>query len=287
MLQQTQVAAVIPYYERFLARFPDVEALAAASQEEVLRLWSGLGYYARGRNLHQAAKKVAFDLKGVFPRSAREIETLPGIGRSTAAAIAAFAFGERAAILDGNVRRVLSRCYGIREERKLWEKAKELTTVKGIEIHTQALMDLGATVCTRSNPACARCPVAADCVARRENRIDELPAPRKRRSRPTRRTKWFVLVHRGEVLLERRPSTGIWGGLWVFPETLEYKVRKRKRLPALDHGFTHFKLRVRPFLCAVSSRVEAPGRIWLPLEDAIAAAVPAPVKTLLSGLLGK
>src|SRR5262249_27254055 len=148
--------------------------------EEVLKFWSGLGYYARGRNLHQAAQRIVFELKEVFPQTADEIETLPGVGRSTAAAIAAFAFGERAAILDGNVKRVLSRCYGITEEKQLWGKAEKLTPWKDIETYTQALMDLGATVCARANPACARCPVAADCVALREGRIAELPAPRKR-----------------------------------------------------------------------------------------------------------
>jgi A/G-specific adenine glycosylase len=287
MLQQTQVSAVVPYYERFLERFPDLAALAAASEEEVLRLWSGLGYYARGRNLHQAAKRIAFDLKGVFPRTASEIESLPGVGRSTAAAIAAFAFGERAAILDGNVRRVLSRCYGVEDEEKLWQTAEKLTPAKGIEIYTQALMDLGATVCTRANPACARCPVAAGCVARREDRIDELPAPRKRMRRPTRRATWYVLVHDGEVLLERRPGAGIWGGLWAFPERKPGETRKQKRLPVLEHGFTHFKLKAQPILCKMPSRAETPGRIWLPLKDAVAAAVPAPVRTLLSGLLGE
>jgi A/G-specific adenine glycosylase len=285
MLQQTQVASVIPYYERFLARFPDVRALAAASEDEVLQLWSGLGYYARGRNLHRAAQRIVLDLQGVFPRTASQIETLPGVGRSTAAAIAAFAFGERAAILDGNVRRVLSRCYGISEEKRLWDKADKLTPSRDIEIYTQALMDLGAIVCTRAQPACERCPLGVSCVARREERIDELPAPRKRKPPPTRRATWFVLRHGGEVLLERRPSRGIWGGLWVFPEKPDYKIRKKKRLPALEHGFTHFKLRVQPFLCEVSSRAETPGRIWLPLKDALAAAVPAPVRKLLSGLL--
>lgn len=288
MLQQTQVASVIPYYARFLRRFPDVRALAAASEDEVLRLWSGLGYYARGRNLHRAAQRIVLDLNGVFPRTASQIEALPGVGRSTAAAIAAFSFGERAAILDGNVRRVLSRRYGINEERKLWEKADRLVPYKDIEIYTQALMDLGATVCTRVKPACERCPVAARCVARREGRIHELPAPRTRKSSPTRRATWFVLVHRGEVLLERRPGAGIWGGLWAFPESSTgYEIRKQKRLPAFEHGFTHFKLQVQPILCEVhriSPRAETPGRMWLPLEDSIAAAVPAPVKELLAGL---
>jgi A/G-specific adenine glycosylase len=287
MLQQTQVSAVVPYYERFLERFPDLAALAAASEEEVLRLWSGLGYYARGRNLRLAARKIVLELAGVFPRSAQEIRTLPGIGRSSAAAIAAFAFGERAAILDGNVKRVLSRCYGIQEEGKLWEKAGRLVPGKGVEIYTQALMDLGATVCTRANPACTRCPVAADCVARRENRIDELPSARKRARRPTRRATWYVLVHDGEVLLERRPGAGIWGGLWAFPEKKPGAIKKLKRLPVLEHGFTHFKLKAQPILCEVPSRAETPGRIWLPLQDAVVAAVPAPVRTLLSGLLGE
>ena len=280
MLQQTQVASVVPYYERFLARFPDVHALAAASEDEVLRLWSGLGYYARGRNLHAAAKVIS---REGFPRTSLEIQALPGIGRSTAAAIAAFAFGERAAILDGNVRRVLSRCYGISEAKALWEKAEKLTPRKHVEIYTQALMDLGATICTRAKPDCARCPVAADCVARCEDRIDELPERRKRKPLPTRRVTWFVVLHDGEVLLERRPSPGIWGGLWSFPEK-PLKIKKQRKLPALEHGFTHFKLKVQPMLCQVSSRAESPGRMWLSLEDAVAAAVPAPVKTLLSAL---
>ncbi len=289
MLQQTQVAAVIPYYERFLARFPDVGSLAAASEDEVLRLWSGLGYYARGRNLHRAAQKIAFDLKGKFPANTLDIEALPGVGRSTAAAIAAFAFGERAPILDGNVKRVLARCFGVEAEKDQWRLAERLLPARGVERYTQALMDLGATVCTRANPACARCPVVAECVALRDGRIAELPAPRKRKPQPTRRATWFVLVHRGEVLLERRPGTGVWGGLWAFPEKIpDYKVEKRTRLPALEHGFTHFRLKVQPIRCEVrriAPRAEAPGRMWLRLEDAVAAAVPAPVRSLLSGLL--
>lgn len=291
MLQQTQVSAVVPYYERFLARCPDIKTLAAASEEEVLRLWSGLGYYARGRNLHRAAKRIVFDLKEVFPQTASEIEALPGVGRSTAAAIAAFAFGERAAILDGNVRRVLARRFGVEGEQAQWRLAEKLLPVRDIRGYTQALMDLGATVCTRASPACKRCPVVSDCVAFRQGRVAELPTPRVRKPQPTRRATWFVLMHRGEVLLERRPSTGIWGGLWVFPEKIpDYEVKRRKRLPALEHGFTHFKLKVQPILCDVrriSPRAEAPGRMWLALEDAAGAAVPAPVKALLSGLRGK
>jgi A/G-specific adenine glycosylase len=294
MLQQTQVASVIPYFGRFLRRFPDLAALAAASEDEVLQVWSGLGYYARGRNLLRAARLVAE--AGAFPDTVDGIHALPGVGLSSAAAIAVFAFGRRAAILDGNVKRVLARCFAIEGEKKQRTLAQALLPARGIETYTQALMDLGATVCTRSNPACGRCPVARDCVAQRDGRIDELPAARKRRPLPLKRSTWLVLLHQGTVLLERRPSTGIWGGLWAFPElvsgapeafcrnALGCEVGKPRRLTTLEHGFTHFRLRVRPLRCAVSKilpRAEAPGRIWLDLEDAARAAVPAPVRRLL------
>ena len=294
MLQQTQVAAVIPYYEHFLARFPDFATLAGASEDEVLRLWSGLGYYARGRNLLRAAREIA--LAGKFPDSFEGIQTLPGVGPSTAAAIAAFAFGRRAAILDGNVKRVLARRFGVEGEKAQWILARELLPARGIETYTQALMDLGATVCTRNSPACERCPVSGDCVARRENRIEELPAARKRIPLPLKHATWLVLLHKGSVLLERRPGTGIWGGLWVFPEAPEERARAycernfscriapTQRMPVIEHGFTHFRLNIQPLRCQVRKRLpraEAPGRIWLDVDDAIRAAVPAPVKRLL------
>ena len=297
MLQQTQVSAVIPYYERFLARFPDFAALAGASEDEVLRLWSGLGYYARGRNLLRAARQVA--QAGRFPDTCEEIHALPGVGPSTAAAIAAFAFGRRAAILDGNVKRVLARRFGIEADKAQWALAQKLLPERNVETYTQAIMDLGATVCTRSSPACERCPVARDCVARRENRIEELPAARKRKPLPLKHATWLVLLHRGSVLLERRPGTGIWGGLWVFPEGREEGARAycernfscqiapTQRLPVIEHGFTHFRLNIQPVRCSVRkilSRAEAPGRIWLDVEDAASAAVPAPVRKLLLGL---
>ena len=276
MLQQTQVATVIPYFERFVRRFPDVQALARASEEQVLRLWSGLGYYARGRNLHQAARRIA--VRG-FPATAREIGELPGIGRSTAAAIAVFAFGERAAILDGNVRRVLSRCFAIDGEKALWQRAEALLPESAIETYTQALMDLGATVCTRSRPACGRCPVARLCEAHRLGAQDRWPAKRARGALPEKSATWLVLRRAGTVLVERRPAPGIWGGLWCFPEGA--RRAGDRPLPAIEHGFTHFRLRIRPLLRDVSrSERRRSDRRWMSLGALERAAVPAPVRTL-------
>jgi A/G-specific adenine glycosylase len=299
------VSAVIPYYERFLRRFPAVEALAAAAEDEVLRLWSGLGYYARGRNLHAAAKRVL--QLGSFPASAEEIEKLPGIGRSTAAAIAAFAFGERAAILDGNVKRVLARYFGIEGwpgekpvESLLWARAHTVLPKTGIETYTQALMDLGATVCTRSVPRCGACPVRRECKARKSGRTAQIPAPRPRKALPQKAVTWLVLRCGGEVLLEKRPSLGIWGGLWSFPEApakdvdgycrraLGCEVGSKKALETLEHGFTHFRLHIRPLLCEVTRKpnLETPGRLWTDLADAAQAAVPTPVRRLLARVGG-
>jgi A/G-specific adenine glycosylase len=304
MLQQTQVASVIPYYERFLGRFPTLEALAGAAEDEVLRLWSGLGYYARGRNLHAAAKQI---LETGFPGSAAEIEKLPGVGRSTAAAIAAFAFGERAAILDGNVKRVLARCFGIEGwpgeksvEAALWAQADRVLPKQDVETYTQALMDLGATVCTRTAPRCHACPLNGQCKARAGGRAAEIPAPRPRRALPQKAVTWLLLRDRARILLEKRPAPGIWGGLWSFPEApskdvdgyclraLGCEVRARQPLETLEHGFTHFRLRIRPLLCAVRRQpsAEAPGRKWMSLAEALDAGLPAPVRTLLRRLAG-
>lgn len=281
MLQQTQVAAVIPYYERFLSRFPDVASLAAASEEEVLELWSGLGYYARGRNLHAAAREIA---RQGFPKEIKAIEALPGVGRSTAAAIAVFAFGRRAAILDGNAKRVLARVFGVPTPE--WDLAERYLPTRDVARYTQALMDLGATVCTR-RPECTRCPVKRSCIARREGRTDELPAPRPRKVLPLKHATWLVLRRGDQVLLERRPSPGIWGGLWCFPEKVAgYPVRGGRRLAPIEHGFTHFRLRIQPVLRVTrgSGPAVASERRWMRIAEVAAAAVPTPVRNLI-GLL--
>jgi A/G-specific adenine glycosylase len=295
MLQQTQVSAVLPYYERFLARFPDVDALAAADQDEVLRLWSGLGYYARARNLHAAARVVA--ARGAFPDTVEDLQQLPGVGRSTAGAIAAFCFGRRAAILDGNVKRVLARSFGVPSAD--WALAESLLPLRDADVYAQALMDLGATVCTRTRPDCTRCPVRAGCVGLRENRIDELPARTKKKPLPVRKAAWLVLLHAGDVLLERRASPGLWGGLWTFPEfppgKLPAHVHARygcspatlEKLPRIEHGFTHFKLQAQPLLCRVKRRTpqtRPEGLLWISLPDALGAAIPVPVRKVLQSL---
>jgi A/G-specific adenine glycosylase len=284
MLQQTQVASVIPYFERFLDKFPTVQALAAATEEQVLALWAGLGYYARGRNMHAAARSIA---QRGFPRTQADIENLPGIGRSTAAAIAAFAFGERAAILDGNVKRVLSRCFAIADHKQLWPLAERLLPREGIEAYTQALMDLGATVCTRARPRCDACPVAPDCIARRDDAVAKFPPLRRRKPLPQKEVTWLVLRHGSEVLLEKRPGVGIWGGLWCFPEA-SLDEMEGTRLEPLEHGFTHFRLRIHPLLREVHTKptqVESPGRSWFQLVQLRQAAIPAPVKKLAARLV--
>jgi A/G-specific adenine glycosylase len=282
MLQQTQVSAVIPYYERFLQKYASVAALARACEDEVLQLWSGLGYYARGRNLLRAARQVV--ARGGFPERADKISELPGIGRSTAAAIAVFAFGERAAILDGNVRRVLCRVFGVEGEKKLWPLAERLLPKREIEAYTQALMDLGATVCTRI-PDCTACPVKVRCVARKTGRVAELPAPRPRKALPLKKTTWFIYLDAASVLLERRPSSGVWGGLWCFPERALVKAEPGRKLAPIDHGFTHFRLRIQPVVHRLARQPDVgSGCRWISLEEAAQAAVPTPVRKLLPDL---
>ncbi len=305
MLQQTQVGTVIPYFERFMARFTDVASLAKASEEEVLTFWAGLGYYARGRNLHRAAQLVMEKHGGVFPHEFDDIVALPGIGRSTAAAISAFAFGARRAILDGNVKRVLARAFGVdgwtgdkKVETRLWQLSESLLPVAGIETYTQALMDLGAMICTRGKPKCGQCPLAADCVALKQDRVANLPSPRLKKPLPERTATLLVIRHGRDVLLVKRPAAGIWGGLWSLPEaegdSAAACMQLTGQMPAsieelqgFTHTFTHFRLSILPLVLALDARVPSaaePGAVWMDHADAMEAAIPKPVKTILERL---
>ncbi len=307
MLQQTQVAAVIPYYERFLSRFPDVASLAAASLDEVMPFWAGLGYYARARNLHRGAQQIMTLHGGIFPEQFEAINALSGIGRSTAGAISAFAFGEKRAILDGNVKRVFARHFGVEGDVKnkpvtdrLWLIAGDNLPRADIESYTQGLMDLGATVCKRSKPACLLCPVRKSCVALQQGRVEELPVRAGKREIPHRQTRMLVIIYAGEVLLEKRPPTGIWGGLWSLPELpldadiltvlqSRYRLTSRtmREMPRVDHGFTHFSLTIFPTEinpAKFALRAMEPGLIWVNVDDAMDAAIPAPVKRILKSV---
>ena len=316
MLQQTRVATVIPYFGRFMARFPDVGALASAEVDEVLGLWSGLGYYARGRNLHAAARAVMLGHGGRFPETYEALVALPGIGRSTAGAILALALGQRHAILDGNVKRVLARFHAVAGwpgdapvRDRLWALAERHTPSRRVGDYTQAIMDLGATVCTRTRPACLLCPVMAACRAHAAGDPTGFPAPRPKRPYPTReRLLVVMLAPDGRVLVERRPPSGIWGGLWSFPdapaalgpEAAVAAVCERhglrsgpvRVLAPVEHGFTHYRLRATPLVVAVepgASTVadERPVRWLEPDAEAIRAAgvgLAAPVGAVLSRL---
>ncbi len=305
MLQQTQVATVIPYYERFLRRFPTVRALAAAQPDDVLALWSGLGYYSRARNLHQAARMIVAVYGGRMPDDPAAVQALPGIGRSTAAAICVFAHGGRHAILDGNVKRVLARHGGVRGYpgdarvlEQLWRKAESLLPTRDIVPYTQGLMDLGAGICARSRPRCEQCPVRADCVAFAQGLTATLPEAKPRAALPHRGTVMLLLLRGEDILLEKRAPSGIWGGLWSLPEvdvastTRDVRrlcrerygasVTSTKMLPPVEHGFTHFKLTIKPLCVRVSdAAVLPPAAVWLSRPDAVSAALPAPVRKIL------
>jgi len=321
MLQQTQVAAVIEYYQRFVTALPTVAALAAAPADEVMALWAGLGYYSRARNLHRCAKSVMEDHGGVFPTDPAVLVTLPGIGRSTAAAIAAFSAGVRSPILDGNVKRVFARMFGIHGypgerliENRMWVLAEQALPPAGphqaghMVAYTQGLMDLGATVCTRGKPACLAdtdaCPLSADCVARRDNLTALLPTPKPRAAIPERSTVMLIVRHGRDVLVQLRPASGIWGGLWSLPEkpidTVPFDAEAAEQAALasanaygtptraylageLTHVFTHFRLLIRAIrvdIAAVVPRSDGISR-WLSLDDLDALGTPAPVRRLL------
>ena len=307
MLQQTQVATVLPYYARFLERFPDVTSLADAPEDDVLAHWAGLGYYTRARNLHRAAQQVVAQHGGRFPADVALLADLPGIGRSTAAAIAAFAYDVVAPILDGNVKRVLARHAGIEGfpgvsaiEKKLWlEAASRLpTSPKDMVAYTQGLMDLGATICARAEPTCLLCPIAEDCAARISGRVSEIPAARPSKVVPQRSQRYLLLTHADQILLVKRPAPGIWGGLWCLPEVADdedAEVTAHLRygasgsanaitLPPIAHAFTHFRLTLHvTHLIAhrVEPRAMQPGAMWLARDDVEKAALPKPISRLL------
>lgn len=306
MLQQTQVNTVLGYFERFMQRFPDLPSLAAGELDEVLHLWTGLGYYSRARNLHKTAQLLISEYDGEFPRSIEGLAGLPGIGRSTAGAIASLSMGLRAPILDGNVKRVLARYSALREypgtsaaTRQLWKLAEQLTPPAELAAaYTQAMMDLGATLCTRSKPDCDSCPLKTGCQARLLGLQDQLPAPRPKKVLPEQHTCMLLLENpEGKVLLQQRPAQGLWGGLYSLPEldninqlpqllhSLQLTESGRRRLPPLSHTFSHFRLHIHPWLVQAqvtgAAEVTTIPQVWYNREHPPTIGLAAPVKKLL------
>jgi A/G-specific adenine glycosylase len=309
MLQQTQVATVIPYFTRFMARFPSVQALADAPTDDVMHYWSGLGYYARARNLHRAAQQIRDRYNGVFPETFDEVQALPGIGRSTAGAVLSLACSQHHAILDGNVKRVLARFFMVEGwpgttsvADALWHKAEQLTPATRTADYNQAMMDLGATLCTRSKPQCSRCPVQNGCGARETGRQHEFPGRKPKKAMPVKQTAMLMMLNaQQEVLLERRPPSGIWGGLLGFPELslkqsgkswckkeLGIAVTEQQVWPVQRHTFSHFHLDITPVLVRAENpvdRVMDDARwVWYK-GDTTTGGLAAPVKRLLDALL--
>lgn len=308
MLQQTQVTTVIDYYLRFTQRFPDIHSLAQAKQDDVLAYWSGLGYYARARNLHKTAQIVVADFHGNMPDRLEQLTDLPGIGRSTAGAILTLAYHQRFPILDGNVKRVLARFDAVpgwpgkkQVENTLWQRAEQLLPEQRIANYIQAQMDLGATLCTRSKPDCANCPLQKNCKAFALGTPTAFPDKKPKKIIPKRQTHWLVLKNDlDQIFLEQRPQQGIWGGLWSFPELenaddIEHvcqqryhlKVSEKRALPELQHVFSHFKLAIQPHLlrCKVEGIADKDNGNWYKIEDTLALGLPAPVKSFLQSFL--
>lgn len=316
MLQQTQVATVIPYFETFIEKFPTVEALAAAPLDEVLHLWSGLGYYARARNLHKAANVIVNNYQGLFPDSVAELSQLPGVGASTAGAIVSIAFKKRGVILDGNVKRVLGRYYAIagapgeaKTLARYWQLAEQNTPDKRNNHYTQAIMDLGATLCTRSKPRCRECPLQKSCAAFKEGHPERYPGKKTKKTLPTRSVQMLLVVNAaGEVLLQQRPPQGIWGGLWSFPELPDSdsakqwcrqqdlgRIAQQTAWPRFRHSFSHFHLDIQPqvlVLAGAGARakiMDGDSLLWYKLSASRNGALPAkglasPVSKLLQQL---
>lgn len=322
MLQQTQVKTVIPYYLRFMESFPTIQALAEASQEDVMAHWSGLGYYARARNLHKAAMIIQSEHQGQFPDQFEAVLALPGIGPSTAGAILSIAFKKRYSILDGNVKRVLSRVDAVEDwpglpsvEKRLWQRAESLTPAKRFDDYTQAIMDLGATVCTRSRPKCPLCPVNKICQAWLTGNVDQFPKRKPKKTKPTRRAVILIVQDpQARVWLEKRPDTGIWGGLWSFPQYETHDMMQRAlngfikssylstlseghragldliEWPELTHSFSHYHLQMQPVQIRLSELNESMFAMsdiqgeWFDCRQALALGLPAPIRKLVTEL---
>ncbi len=309
MLQQTQVTTVIPYYERFMERFPNVQALATAEQDDVLHLWTGLGYYARGRNLHACAKQIVERYNGEFPQSVEQLSELPGIGRSTAGAIVSISMGIRAAILDGNVKRVLTRFYAVEGwpgtttvQNRLWDIAERLTPQHRHREYTQAMMDMGATLCTRSKPACGICPLQPECLGHASSKPTQYPNSKPKKDKPEKHT-WMLMLRnpQGEYLLQPRPQTGIWGGLWSFPEAPSMAQAEQwlsthfgdtaehtQELNSFRHTFSHYHLHIHPVAISLTRSTAQIGEAeqhWYNPRNPSALGLAAPVKKLLQSSL--
>lgn len=312
MLQQTQVATVIPYFERFMHRFPDVQTLNEANEDEVLHLWSGLGYYSRARCLHRAAKIITTQYNAKLPESLAELEALPGIGPSTAAAIYAISYNKPAAILDGNVKRVLTRFHGIREpidtkaiETQLWHYAHRYAQTERPADYTQALMDMGATCCTPRKPECFRCPLQSHCVAAKLGIAEILPRKSTKPALPVRSASFLILKNSENILLYKRPQQGIWGGLWCLPEIsgqktetelkayckkhFQMSIKDIKPLKSFRHTFTHFHLEIFPLLIKLkkshAKTMATTEQIWYNLNHPQAVGLPKPIQMIMSQLV--
>ena len=310
MLQQTQVATVIPYFQRFMQRFPTVQSLAEASDDEVLHHWSGLGYYARARNLHKAARQIMIEHDGLFPEDYEAVLALPGIGRSTAGAILAQASGQRYAILDGNVKRVLARFHGVEGwpgqnsvQQKLWHYAEAHTPEQDLADYTQAMMDLGATLCRRSKALCGDCPLTAGCVALRDDRVAELPSSKPKQVKPVKAARMLVLIDpQLQVLLEKRPPSGIWGGLWSLPELdmeadvadwckqqLNLRIGSIEDADTFRHSFSHYHFDITPCRVQVKNHgqsvMEDERIVWYNTSQPDQRGLAAPVKNILEAIL--
>lgn len=307
MLQQTQVVTVIPYFNRFIEHFPSLTDLAQAPLDDVLHYWSGLGYYARARNLHKTARCIMADHAGIFPSNIKELINLPGIGRSTAGAIASLAMGQSATILDGNVKRVLSRFFAIEGWtgnaavlKKLWLAAERLTPTKRANHYNQAMMDLGATLCKRSKPDCQHCPISDRCLALKQNIVSELPTPKKRSTLPIHKRYWLVSKKQGDVYLKQKPPRGLWGGLWVFPDFETYDelmawcqqkgidLEGSRQMDEKRHTFSHYHLDYTTIVCSsvdtCSNSAERDEGCWYQANSRVKIGLPKPVSELISEL---